>query len=41
MENDEIIQLDGENLNTVEKFKYLDSTINNKEELECEITVRV
>ncbi|KAI5743812.1 hypothetical protein M8J77_022416 [Diaphorina citri] len=34
MENGETIQLDGENLNTVEKFKYLGSTINNKGELE-------
>ncbi|KAI5720850.1 hypothetical protein M8J77_012470 [Diaphorina citri] len=35
------IQLDGEELNTVEKFKYLGSTIDKNGSLDCEITHRI
>ncbi|KAL1447841.1 hypothetical protein WDU94_001904 [Cyamophila willieti] len=41
MENGEIIHLDGEGLNIVDKFKYLGSNIDEKGELDCEITHRI
>ncbi|KAL1448427.1 hypothetical protein WDU94_003661 [Cyamophila willieti] len=41
MENGDTIHLDGVNLNTVDKFKYLGSTIDSKGELDCEIAHRI
>lgn len=41
MENGEMIHLDGECLNTVEKFKYLGSTIDSTGDLDCEISHRI
>ena len=41
IENGDKIKLDGLDLNIVDKFKYLGSTIDCKGELECEITHRI
>ncbi|KAI5746693.1 hypothetical protein M8J77_006372 [Diaphorina citri] len=41
MENGDTISLDGVDLNKVDKFKYLGSTIDCKGELDCEIAHRI